>query len=244
MKLQQLLSYVRRCVDDYHMIDAGDKLAVGLSGGKDSLALLTALKSMQLFYPKPYELAAITISLGFDGFETSNLEKFCDKLEVPLYVVKTDIGAIVFDERKERNPCSLCSKMRKGALNSEANRIGANKVALGHNKDDVLETFFMSLFYEGRIHTFSPVSYLSRTNLYAIRPLIYVPEKDIISFAKHNSLPVTKNPCPVDGYTKREDIKGFVREQSSKYDYFTEKVFGAIARSDIWSRVGSDSLPH
>ncbi len=235
MKLQKLLSYVRRAVDDYNMINDGDKIAVGVSGGKDSLSLLVALKALQRFYPKRFEIEAISVSLGFENMDFSSVQKFCDNLEVNYTVVKTDIGEIIFDTRKEKNPCSLCAKMRKGALNDAVEGLGCNKVALGHNRDDVIETFFMAMFYEGRIYTFSPVTFLDRKKIYSIRPLIYVPEKDIMDFVKKENIAIVKNKCPVDGHTKREDIKNFIHEQSLKYDHFDEKIFGAIKRSDIKS---------
>ena len=160
MKMQRLLSYVRRAVQDYDMIQDGDRIAVGISGGKDSLTLLMALKGLQRFYPKKFEIEAITVSLGFEGMDFSPIQKFCDELGVHYSIVDTQIGEIIFDARKEKNPCALCSKMRKGALNNKVEELGCNKIALGHNRDDVIETFFMSLFYEGRIHCFSPsVSY-------------------------------------------------------------------------------------
>ena len=174
MKLQKLLSYVRRAVEDYHMIEQGDKIAVGVSGGKDSICLLLALKHLQRFYPKKFELEAITVSLGLPGAVYDDIEAFCNEIGVHYTVVHTDIGQIIFHERKEKNPCSLCAKMRKGALNDMAEKLGCNKVALGHNKDDVVETFFMSLFYEGRINCFAPVSFLDRKQIYSIRPLMYV----------------------------------------------------------------------
>ena len=233
MKLQQLLSYVRRACDDYGMIAEGDRIAVGVSGGKDSLSLLAALKALQRFYPKNFELYAITVSLGFPGSDFSGIAAFCAKLGVPYGVVGTDIGEIVFEARKEPNPCSLCSKMRKGALNSEAKRLGCNKVALGHTRDDVCETLFLSLFFEGRLHTFSPVTYLDRIGLYSIRPLIYVQEKDTLSFTRRSGASVLKNPCPADGATKRHEIKDFIREQTKRYNNFESKIFGAIQRSDM-----------
>ncbi len=235
MKLQKLLSYVRRAVDDYNMINDGDRIAVGVSGGKDSLSLLVALKALQRFYPKRFEIEAISVSLGFENMDFSSVQKFCDNLEVNYTVVKTDIGEIIFDARKEKNPCSLCAKMRKGALNDAVEGLGCNKVALGHNRDDVIETFFMAMFYEGRIYTFSPVTFLDRKKIYSIRPLIYVPEKAIMDFVKKENIAIVKNKCPVDGHTKREDIKNFIHEQSLKYDHFDEKIFGAIKRSDIKS---------
>ncbi|HOA81171.1 MAG TPA: tRNA 2-thiocytidine biosynthesis TtcA family protein, partial [Defluviitaleaceae bacterium] len=201
MKLQNLLSFVRRAVDDYNMIQDGDRIAIGISGGKDSLALLLALRGLQRFYPKKFELEAITISLGFDNFDLDGVKKLCDEIGVRYTIKNTDIAQVVFDERKEKNPCSLCSKMRKGALNDVAKSLNCNKVALGHNKDDVIQTLLLSMFYEGRIYTFSPVSYLDRTDLYTIRPLIYVPEKGIINFSQKEGLPIVISPCPADGNT-------------------------------------------
>lgn len=231
MKHQKLLSYVRRAVDDYHMIEEGDKIAVGISGGKDSLCLLIALKSLQRFYPKHFELEAITVSLGLAGAVYDDIEAFCKEIDVPYTLVKTDIGQIIFYERKEKNPCSLCAKMRKGALNDKADELGCNKVALGHNKDDVVETFFMSLFYEGRINTFSPVSYLDRKKLYSIRPLMYVPEQEAKSYITKNNIQIVKNPCLADGNTKREETKQLLAQLSKDYNNLQEKVFGAIQRS-------------
>ena len=218
MKLQKLLSYVRRAVDDYSMIEEGDKIAVGISGGKDSICLLVALKHLQRFYPKRFELEAITV---------------CNELGVHYTVVETDIGKIIFDERKEKNPCSLCAKMRKGALNDMAEQLGCNKIALGHNKDDVVETFFMSLLYEGRLNCFAPVSFLDRKKLYSIRPLMYVPEWECRSFVNKSDIHIVKNPCLADGNTKRQETKELLAELSLRYDNLQEKVFGAIKRSSL-----------
>ncbi|NLK38539.1 MAG: tRNA 2-thiocytidine(32) synthetase TtcA [Epulopiscium sp.] len=231
MKLQKLLSYVRRAVEDYHMIEEGDKIAVGVSGGKDSICLLLALKHLQRFYPKSFELEAITVSLGLPGANYDDIKALCDSIGVNYTVVHTDIGPIIFHERKEKKPCSLCAKMRKGALNDMAEKLGCNKVALGHNKDDVVETFFMSLFYEGRINCFAPVSYLDRKNLYSIRPLMYVPEYEARSFVTKNNISIVKNPCLVDGSTKRQETKELLADLSKKYDNLQGKVFGAIQRS-------------
>ena len=233
MKLQKLLSYVRRAVDDYHMIEEGDKIAVGVSGGKDSLCLLVALKELQRFYPKQFELEAITVSLGLPGATYDDIQAFCDQIGVPYTVVHTDIGTIIFDERKEKNPCSLCAKMRKGALNEMAVQRGCNKVALGHNKDDVVETFFMSLFYEGRLNCFAPVSYLDRKKIYSIRPLMYVPEYEARSFVEKQEIRIVKNPCLADGNTKRQETKELLKTLSKDYDNLQEKVFGAIKRSPL-----------
>ena len=233
MKLQKLLSYVRRAVDDYQMIAEGDKIAVGVSGGKDSLCLLLALKHLQRFYPKHFALEAITVSLGLPGAVYDDIQSLCDSIGVPYTVVHTDISQIIFEERQEKNPCSLCAKMRKGALHTKAEELGCNKVALGHNKDDVVETFFMSLFYEGRIHCFAPVSYLDRSRLYSIRPLMYVPEWECRSFIAHSGIRIVKNPCLADGNTKRQETKEMLAELSKQYDNLQEKVFGAIKRSGI-----------
>ena len=233
MKIQQLLSYARRALQDYNMIEEGDKIAVGISAGKDSLALLLALRHLQYFYPKKFELEAITVSLGFDNFDLSKVQAFCKELGVPYTVYETEIGKIIFDERKESNPCSLCSKMRKGALNDKAKELGCNKIALGHNKDDINETLLMSLFYEGRIHTMSPVTYLERSELTVIRPLIYAPEKDIKYFAKKQGLPVVKSPCPADGVTRRETTKQLIYKLEKEIPMLSNHLFGAIERSEI-----------
>lgn len=233
MKLQKLLSYVRRAVDDYHMIEEGDRIAVGVSGGKDSICLLIALKHLQRFYPKQFQLEAITVSLGLSGANYDDIQALCDELEVHYTVVHTDIGQIIFEERKEKNPCSLCAKMRKGALNDMAEKLGCNKIALGHNKDDVVETFFMSLFYEGRMNCFAPVSYLDRKKLYSIRPLMYIPERECRSFVTQSGIHIVKNPCLADGNTKRQETKELLAELSKRYDNLQEKVFGAIRRSSL-----------
>jgi tRNA(Ile)-lysidine synthase TilS/MesJ len=215
------------------MINDGDRIAVGISGGKDSLALLTALVGLRRFYPNKFEIYALTVSLGFPEHDFSPVVKFCKELSVEYEIIETDIGAVVFEERAESNPCSLCAKMRKGALNDAAKRAGCNKVAYGHNRDDVTETFLMSLIYEGRIHTFRPVTYLDRMDLTVIRPLIYTPERNIRSFAKGSGLPVVPSCCPVDGRTKRQTIKEFIKARNGEFKGFEEKVFGAIRRSKI-----------
>ncbi len=233
MKLQKLLSYVRRACDDYNMIEEGDKIAVGISGGKDSLTLLVALKHLQRFYPKKFDVMGITVSLGLPGFDLSPVHELCDGLSIPYTVVETDIGEVVFDTRNEKNPCSLCAKMRKGALNDEAVAAGCNKIALGHNKDDVIHTFMMSLFYEGRINVFSPVTHWDRTGLYAIRPLAYVPENEVRSFVKNNNITIVKSPCPVDGRTKREEMRKLAAELSKTYKNLDNNIFGAIQRAGV-----------
>lgn len=230
MKTQKLLSYVRRAVSDYRMIEFGDKIAVGVSGGKDSISLLIALAEMRRFYPEKYEIEAITVSLGLDGTDFSGMKELCDNLNVHYTIVNTQIGKIIFEERKEDNPCSLCAKMRKGALNNAAESLGCNKVALGHNKDDVVETFLMSLIFEGRINCFSPVSYLERKELFSIRPLIYVSEYESKSFVKTHNIDIVKNPCPANGNTKRQEIKKLVSSLNKIYPNLSQKIFGAINR--------------
>ncbi|RZS92917.1 tRNA 2-thiocytidine biosynthesis TtcA family protein [Cuneatibacter caecimuris] len=230
MKLQQLLSYARRAVDDYQMIQNGDKIAVGISGGKDSLALLYALQGLRRFYPNKFELFAITVDLGFPEFDLSEISKLCKELEVPYHIVSTQIGEIVFDVRRESNPCSLCAKMRKGAFNTKARELGCNKIAYAHHKDDVVETMLLSLIYEGRIHTFSPVTYLDRMQVTLIRPLIYVNESDIVGFQNLYRLPVRKNPCPADGKTKREFSSRLLSQLIRETPDAKEHIFSAIRK--------------
>ena len=212
MKLQRVLSEVRKAVDDYHMIAEGDKIAVGISGGKDSLTLLYALSSLRRFYPHPFDLVAVTVDLGFANLDLTEIKKLCEKLEVPYTVVKTQIGQIVFEQRQENNPCALCAKMRKGALNEAMKQLGCNKIAYAHHMDDVVETMMLSLLYEGRFHTFSPVTYLDDTGLTVIRPLIYMKEADVIGFVRKYEVPVVKSPCPADGHTKREYVKQLLKQ--------------------------------
>lgn len=235
MKLQQVLSVTRKAVDDYHMIEAGDSIAVGISGGKDSLTLLHALHGLKRFYPEPFTLQAITVDLGFQNLNLEEITKICAELEVPYHIVKTDIGRIIFEDRKESNPCSLCAKMRKGALNDAIKKAGCNKVAYAHHKDDVVETMLMSLIYEGRFHTFRPVTYLDRMDLTVIRPLIYMKEADVIGFIHKYGLPVVKSPCPADGHTKREYVKTLLRDINLDAPGVKERMFTAIQGGlDYW----------
>lgn len=238
MKLQQVMSRVRKAVDDYQMIEEGDRIAVGISGGKDSLTLLYALHGLMRFYPKKFELHAVTVDLGFDNLNLEQIRELCAKLEVPYTIVKTDIAQIIFDERKEENPCSLCAKMRKGALNQAIREAGCNKVAYAHHKDDVIETMLMSLIFEGRIHTFSPVTYLDRMNLTVIRPLMYMDEVDVIGFVHKYNVPVVKSPCPADGNTRREYVKDLLRSINLETPGVKERMFTAITNSGIrgWER--------
>lgn len=238
MKLQQVMSHVRRALDDYNMIQDGDRIAVGISGGKDSLTLLYALAGLKRFYPNHFELHAVTVDLGFDNLNLDKIKELCDTLEVPYTIVKTDIAEIVFDIRKEENPCSLCAKMRKGALNNAIKEAGCNKVAYAHHKDDVVDTMMMSLIFEGRLHTFSPVTYLDRMDLSVIRPLIYMNEADVIGFVNKYNVPVVKSPCPADGNTKREYIRQVIRKLNLENPGVKERMFTAIKEGNLegWSR--------
>lgn len=233
MKLQRLLSLTRQAVDDYHLIEDGDRIAIGISGGKDSLTLLYALHGLMQFYPKKFELYAITVDLGFDGFDLEPVKMLCERFSVPYTIIPTDIGKILFDVRGESNPCALCAKMRKGALNKAALEAGCNKVAYGHHKDDVVETMLLSLLYEGRFYSFSPKTYLDRTNLTVIRPMIYVDEADIIGFRNKYQLSVCKNPCPADGYTKREFVKKLTKQLLKENYDSKNNMFHAIINGQI-----------
>ena len=228
MKLQQLYSYVRKAIDDYHMIDENDKIAVGISGGKDSLTLLYALSGLRRFYPKKFDIHAVTVDLGFDNLNLDEIKDLCKKLDVEYTIEKTDIAHIIFEDRKESNPCSLCAKMRKGALNEAIKKAGCNKVAYAHHKDDVVVTMLMSLIYEGRFHTFSPVTYLDRMDLTVIRPLMYMNEVDVIGFVNKYDVPVVKSPCPADGYTKRQYVTDLLAQLNRENPGVKERMFAAI----------------
>lgn len=233
MKLQQVLSVVRKALEDYHMINDGDKIAVGISGGKDSLTLLYALNGLRRFYPQKFELMAVTVDLGFQNLDLSKIAALCTELNVKYEIVKTDIAQIIFEDRKETNPCSLCAKMRKGALNEAVKAAGFNKIAYAHHKDDVVETMLMSLIYEGRFHTFAPVTYLDRTELTVIRPLLYMNEADVIGFVNKHNVPVVKSPCPADGHTKREYIKQLLQQLNRENPGVKERMFTAIQTGSL-----------
>lgn len=241
MKLQQVMSYVRRALDDYNMIQEGDRIAVGISGGKDSLTLLYALHGLKRFYPKTFEIHAVTVDLGFQNLNLEKIKQLCEELEVPYTIVKTDIADIIFHQREEENPCSLCAKMRKGALNQAIKEAGCNKVAYAHHKDDVVETMLMSLIFEGRFHTFSPVTYLDRMDLTVIRPLMYMNEADVIGFVNKHNVPVVKSPCPADGHTKREYVKQLLRQLNLENPGVKERMFTAIVNGNMkgWGQNGS-----
>ena len=232
--MRKMLSYLRRAIDDYHMIAENDVIAVGISGGKDSIVLFQTMIALKRFYPTPFQLMGITVDLGFDTpLETTEIKKLAEENDIPYHVIKTQIKEIVFDIRKEENPCSLCAKLRKGALMDYAKQLGCNKVALGHHYDDVVETFFMKLFYEGNIGCFSPVTYLSRRDITQIRPLIFAPEAEIKSTAERLELPVFKNPCPNDGESKRQEIKDLIYDLRKDYPDLKEKVFGGLCRAKL-----------
>lgn len=231
--IKRILSYVRRGVDDYQMIEDGDKIAVGVSAGKDSLTLLCALAELRRFYPKKFELSAITVDMGFEGSDFSSIKELCDELDVPYHIIPTQISTVIFDVRKEKNPCSLCAKMRRGALYGAARELGFNKVALGHHFDDVVETFMLNLFFEGRLGCFQPVTYLSNTGITLIRPMLYMPEKDVRYFASKADLPVVKSPCPADGNTEREEMKKLLATLEKENKGLRYRIFGAIQRGGI-----------
>lgn len=238
MKLQQIMSKTRKALDDYKMIDDNDTIAIGISGGKDSLAMLIALANMRRFYPKHYSLIAITCDLGFKNVDFNKIKELCASLDVPYYIVNTDISQIVFEDRKEESPCSLCAKMRKGAMNEFIKEHNCNKIAYAHHKDDVVETYMMSLIYEGRQHTFSPVTYLDRTGVTVIRPFIYMNEADIKGFTNENNIPVLKSACPVDGLTKRQYAKDLLKSINNEAPGVRERIFTAIQNSEIkgWAK--------
>ena len=219
MDTQKLLSHLRKCIKDYHMIQNGDKIAVGLSGGKDSFTLLYGLKKLQSFYPEKFDLVAIYVNLGITDHtdQITIMNNYCTTLNVPFYHVDTEIYDIVFQHRKEKNPCSLCAKMRKGALNQKALSLNCNKIAYAHHKDDFIETSIMSLFFEGHYSCFPPVTHLDLTNLTVIRPMLYIEEREIYAYIKKNPIPVISNPCPADGVTKRQEIKEFLQKTAKQF---------------------------
>ena len=242
--MQKLLGLMRRCIDDYDMISPGDKIAVGVSGGKDSLVLLVLLAELRKFFNKPYEVQAVTIDMGL-GMDYSGVAALCAQLDVPYTIINTQIAPIIFDHRKEKNPCSMCAKMRRGALNQAILDLGCNKVALGHHYDDAVETFLMSLFYEGRISCFQPVTYLDRTGVTQIRPMLYVPEQTVVHLADRLELPVVHNTCPADKNTKRQEVKDLIRDLQNLYPDLKTKVFGAMQRYPLaaWEPHGRYKRP-
>ena len=242
--MQKMVGLLRRCVEDYNMIKPGDRIGVGVSGGKDSLVLLVLLAELRKYNHNPFHLEAITIDMGL-GMDYTQIENLCKNLDVPFHLIKTEIAPIIFDHRKEKNPCSMCSKMRRGALNQALLDLGLNKLALGHHYDDAVETFVMSLIYEGRISCFQPVTDLDRTGIIQIRPMLYIHEKTVDSFATRHNLPVLVNRCPVDKNTKREEIKQLVYDLSATYPDLKERIFGAMQRLPLpeWGPQGRYKRP-
>ena len=240
--LNALTGVVRRCVDDYRMIEPGDRIAVGISGGKDSLVLLAALAYLRRYYPHPFELEALTADAGFEGMDFSGVEAMCRSLDVPYTRIRTDIREIVFDVRNESNPCSLCAKMRRGALDNAVREHGCTKLALGHHFDDAVETFMMSLLFGGRLNCFRPVTYLDRSGVTQIRPLLYVGEQRSANMARQLDLPVVVSTCPMDRTSKRREIKELLDALSKTYPDLRSKIFGAMQRLplDGWGPVPHD----
>lgn len=241
MDLQRLMSLLRKCMQQYEMVSPGDKIAVGLSGGKDSLTLLMGLKHLQRFYPVPYELCAIHVGSGAPGSEqgVQTMADFCASLDVPFSFVDAKVYQIVFEIRKEKNPCSLCAKLRRGALNQEALSLGCNKIAYAHHQDDFIETSLMNLMLEGHYDCFPPVTHLDRTNLQVLRPMLMVKERDVIGFARQEHLPVVKNPCPADGHTRRQDVKEFIRRNRDIFPQGRECLYAALL-----DYFGKNTAPH
>lgn len=226
---------MRKAIEEYKMIEENNKIAVCLSGGKDSITMLHAFKSLQRFYPKKFELIAISIDPGFEFFDIDFLKNICNNLDIPLFIEKSNAKQIVFDIRNEKNPCSLCANLRRGVINSIAIKKGCNKIALGHNQDDVLETFLLNLLYTGNIGTFAPVSYMDRSKITLIRPLVFTPEKEIRRFVRKNNIEVMKKVCPMDGTSKREDMKKLIINLSKDIPMLRANLFGAIRRNlDDW----------
>lgn len=236
--MQKILSTMRKAVERYKLIENGDKIAVGLSGGKDSLVLLKALKMFQRFGVYDYDIVAVTIDIYSGNEDYTHLQKFCDELGVEFVVEKTDINQIVFEERKEKNPCSLCAKMRRGALNSVANRLGCNKIALGHHLQDVIETFFLSLFYEGRLSTMKPKSYMSNSQMTLIRPLFLTHEKSIKYVSK--DFPVKKSKCPADKNSKRQDVEKMIEYINEVIPDSKKRIESAIISTDSYNMLDKD----
>ena len=242
--MNKILSYVRRCVGDYDMIQPGDKVAVGVSGGKDSLVLLAALARLREFYPKPFTVEAITLDMG-TGMDFAPVAEYCKRIDVPYTCIPTEIAHVIFDVRKEKNPCSMCAKMRRGALHTALLERDIHKIALGHHFDDAVETFFLSLFYEGRLSCFQPVTWLDRTGISQIRPLLYCGEGHIRHVAQREGLPVVHNPCPANGFTKRQEVKELVKELGERYPSLKSRVFGAMQRLPLpeWGPVEHRRMP-
>lgn len=237
--MKKVLGCIRKACEDFDLIQDGDRIGVGVSGGKDSLLLLYALSLYRKFAKQKFEVVALTLTMGIEPFDVSPIHALCEKLGVEYIVRKTEIGKVIFEERKEKNPCSLCAKMRRGALNELAKEVGCNKVALGHHRDDALETLLLCLLHEGRIHTFHPRSYLSRMDLTVIRPLVYVPEKHVIHLARELQLPIVKSPCPANGNTQREEMKHLLDSLCKSYPNARELMLSALRNEEqygLWEK--------
>ena len=232
--MQHILGLVRRCVEDYHMIEPGDRIAVGVSGGKDSLLTLVSLARLQKFYPIPFTVEAFTMEMGMPGMDFSGVAALCEKLEVPYTRIQVPVYQIIFEERKEKNPCSLCAKLRRGSLHTALTERGIRKIALGHHYDDAVETLLMNLLFEGRIGCFQPVTYLDRTDITQIRPLLYCQEEDIRRVAARLRLPVVQNTCPMDGHSRRQEVKELLVELEQRYPDLKKKIFGAVQRYPLY----------
>jgi tRNA(Ile)-lysidine synthase TilS/MesJ len=238
--MKRVLGSIRRADERYHMIENGDKICIGVSGGKDSLLLMEALKLYQRFSYTKFDVTAVMLDLGLKEQDTTGIEAFAERIGIEFHVEKTDIGKVVFEYRQERSPCALCAKLRRGALNTYAVEHGCNKVALGHNRDDVIQTFFMSMLYEGRINTFAPVTYLSRRDVTVIRPLVFLPEKYALSVARAQNLPILPPNCDIAGSTKREEAKQLVRHIAGLVPDFEEKFMHALSTTEtygLWDRM-------
>lgn len=234
--MQKIIGYMRKAIMDYSMVENGDIVAVGLSGGKDSVALLAGLIRLREFIGINFEIIALTVDPGFGGVQTdySQLERICEDNSISYTIKRSDLGNVIFEERREKNPCSLCARMRRGMLHDLCKDRGANKLALGHHYNDAVETFVMNLFHEGRIGCFQPVTYLSRKDITVIRPLIFAQEREIASAVRRCGLPVVKSKCPVDGATAREEIKKWLEHmEKNGYKGLTKRLSGAIKRGHI-----------
>ena len=237
--MQRVIGYMRKAITEFHMIEDGDRIAVGVSGGKDSLLLLHALSLYRKFSHKNFTVTAVTVTMGLEPFDLSGIRALCEELEIPYIVKETQIGEIIFEYRQEKNPCALCAKMRRAVLAKACQELGCNKLALGHHREDAIETLMMSLLYEGRFHTFHPKTYLSRSNITVIRPLIYLPEKHVKHMLRVLELPVVKSPCPADGHTKREDMKQLMNELKQRFPDAPERFLHALQQDkqyDLWQK--------
>ena len=231
--MNKFTGLIRRCAEDYNMIADNDVIAVGVSGGKDSVALLCALSNLSRYYPKKFKLHAVTLDMGFEGVDFSPMSALCEKLGVPYTIKHTETAKVIFEDRNEKNPCALCAKMRRGALNDIINSLGIKKLALAHHYDDAVETFLLSLFFEGRINCFQPVSYMSRADTTVIRPMLYAGERTVKNLVLKENLPIVENPCPKNGKSKREEVKSLIKTLSENYPDLKSKVFGAMQRHPL-----------